>query len=185
MRSLEYIVLFVMISGASVFLAFYVNDLARQALEQDVAGMANAAASGLAAQLRDAMAVAGEPYVSNFTYILFTPTAFPTLDAASYNLTLYNEGSRGRGVLSVYFALEGYRGNGRASAAAVVPVGNVTELGQTAGVSILIRNSTQYVQPSGPCSAVAAGQRWVNLTRPGCRAYLLPTSNATVLVLRR
>lgn len=185
MRALEYVILFTLVSGASVFVAFYVDNLSRIALEQDLATMAGAAASGVASQLKDVLAVAGEPYVVNFTYVLFTPTGFPTLDAFTYNLTLYTWDGAYRGVLAVHFGLQGYRGNGYAQASAVASVGNATELGQVSGVSILVRNTTAYVQPSGPCSVLLRGYRWVNLTRPGCRAYLVPMSNATVLVLKR
>ncbi|MEZ0319181.1 MAG: hypothetical protein ABWK05_04200 [Pyrobaculum sp.] len=134
MRSLEVVVLFVFVSAASVFLAFYVDLVAQQVLDDEVKSVAMSAANSLAAQLRDVFTAASYPFVRSFTYRLYFPTSFPTLDAYDYVAEFKNV----RGVLYVNLTFWGYRGAGRSFYVHSVAVVNASEVAAVYGKCVYI-----------------------------------------------
>lgn len=137
MRSLEVVVLFAFVSAASVYLAYYVDTMAQQVLDQEVKNIAMSVSDSLAAQLRDVFTAASYPYVRSFTYYLYFPTAFPTLDSFDYVAEFKNVG----GVLYVNVTFWGYRGAGSSVYVHTAAVVNATEVAQTAGRCVYIEGA--------------------------------------------
>ncbi|ACB39075.1 hypothetical protein [Pyrobaculum neutrophilum] len=163
MRSLEAVVLFGFVMAASVFLAFYVDMLAQAALDREVRTLAASTEGLLVGQFRDVLTAASFYYIRNFTYMLYVPTQFPTLDAYNYTSLVYV----GRdGLLYINTTFTGYRGNGVSNAFVSAAVGNVTSAALTGGVRIYLQGSLGTAPPQ--CSTPYG----VNLTMVGCSALL-------------
>jgi hypothetical protein len=182
MRSLEAAVLFAFVVAASVFLAFYVDMLAQSALDREVEALAKSTQDLVAAQLRDVLTVASFGYVRNFTYMLYVPTEFPTLDAYVYNATIYVGGD---GVLYVNVSFVGFRGSGVSRFFTSSAVGNVTSRAKMDGVRLYLSDPVAaYELRPGPPHCVAP--RGVNLTQVGCAALLTGVHQYYVLyVIKR
>ncbi len=176
MRSIEVAVLFAFISAASIYLAFYVDMLAQGALDREVASLAKSTQDLIAAQLRDVLTAASYTYVRNFTYMLYVPTQFPTLDAFTYTAVLYVGPDK---LLYVNVSFTGYRGSGVSSFNTSTAVGNVTSLAQTGGVRLYLDNP---VSQSPECET----PHGANLTRVGCAVTLTGARQYyKLLVLKR
>jgi hypothetical protein len=182
MRSLEAAVLFAFIVAASVFLAFYVDMLAQSALDREVAALAKSTQDLVAAQLRDVLTAASFGYVRNFTYMLYVPTEFPTLDAYVYNATIYVGGD---GVLYVNVSFTGFRGSGVSRFFTSSAVGNVTSRAMMDSVRLYLSDpvAAYELRPGTPHCVAPRG---VNLTQVGCAALLTGAHQYYVLyVIKR
>ena len=182
MRSLEAAVLFAFIVAASVFLAFYVDMLAQSALDREVAALAKSTQDLVAAQLRDVLTAASFGYVRNFTYMLYVPSEFPTLDAYVYNATIYVGGD---GVLYVNVSFTGFRGSGVSRFFTSSAVGNVTSRAMMDSVRLYLSDpvAAYELMPGTPHCVAPRG---VNLTQVGCAAVVTGAHQYYVLyVIKR